>query len=86
MATLTLQFASLPASLSFTDFFVRYQGVSTPAAQGLSGAGIATCVDADCDDVPSAGARADGPGTVGAALVGARTCVVDDSDSTPERA
>jgi hypothetical protein len=51
LATLTLKFVSLPASVALTDFFVRYQGVSTPAAQGLAGVGIATCVDADCDDV-----------------------------------
>jgi hypothetical protein len=48
LATLTLKFASLPSSVAFTNFFVRYQGVDTPTARGLSGAGIATCVDAEC--------------------------------------
>lgn len=49
-STLVLKFASLPASVAFKDFFVRYQGVDTPTATGLSGAGIATCHDGNCTD------------------------------------
>ena len=51
VATLTLKFATLPSSVALTNFFVRYQGVSTPTAQGLSGVGIASCVDTECGDV-----------------------------------
>jgi hypothetical protein len=47
---LTLKFATLPAPLAFSKFFVRYQGVSTPTAQGLSAAGVATCMGTGCDD------------------------------------
>lgn len=52
--TLALKFATPPASLSFADFFVRYQRVSIPGSTGLAGAGVATCVDSACGDAPHA--------------------------------
>lgn len=50
--TLALKFATLPASVSFDDFFVRYQRISIPGVTGLSGAGVATCIDSACGDTP----------------------------------
>ena len=71
LSTLTLKFASLPPSVAFTNFFVRYQGVSTPTAQGVAGVGVATCMDTDCGDQSTPVAEPTTLALFGAGLVGA---------------